>query len=116
VLCLDVGHPAALGSQSKDSNILDWISQPWRNAPVLQLQQSTFSSDRHAPYFSRNPIEGENSPAKIISGIERWKASKVPAFFEIIHPHEASDELVLKEIKESVVLWQSLIVDLSKQK
>jgi len=116
VLCLDVGHPAALGSQSKDSNILDWISQPWRNTPVLQLQQSTFSSDRHAPYFSRNPIEGENSPAEIILGVESWKASKVPAFFEIIHPHEASDELVLKEIKESVLLWQSLIVDLSEQK
>jgi hypothetical protein len=116
VLCLDVGHPAALGRESEDSNILDWISQPWRNTPVLQLQQSTYSSDRHAPYFSTNPIEGENSPADIIRGISKWKALKVPAFFEIIHPHEVSDERVLEELKESIGLWQSLIVDLDKDK
>jgi hypothetical protein len=116
ILCLDVGHPAALGRESKDNNILDWISQPWRNTPVLQLQQSAYSSDRHAPYFSRDPIEGENSPAEIIRGVNKWEASKVPAFFEIIHPHEVSDELVLKEIKESIALWQSLIGDIGKDK
>jgi sugar phosphate isomerase/epimerase len=116
ILCLDVGHPAALGIESKDNNILDWISQTWRNTPVLQLQQSAYSSDRHAPYFSSDRVEGENSPSEIIRGISKWKASKVPAFFEIIHPHEASDELVLKEIKESIALWQRLIVDLGKDK
>ncbi len=116
ILCLDVGHPAALGRESKDNNIRDWISQPWRNTPVLQLQQSAFSSDRHAPYFSRDPIEGENSPAEIIRGVNKWEASTVPAFFEIIHPHEVSDELVLKEIKESIALWQRLIVDLGEDK
>ena len=116
ILCLDVGHPAALGRESKDNNIRDWISQPWRNTPVLQLQQSAYSSDRHAPYFSRDPIEGENSPAEIIRGVNKWEASTVPAFFEIIHPHEVSDELVLKEIKESIALWQRLIVDLGEDK
>lgn len=116
ILCLDVGHPAALGRESKDNNIRDWISQPWRNTPVLQLQQSAYSSDRHAPYFSRDPIEGENSPAEIIRGVNKWEASTVPAFFEIIHPHEVSDELVLKEIKESIALWQHLIVDLGQDK
>lgn len=114
ILCLDVGHPAALGRESKDNNIRDWISQPWRNTPVLQLQQSAYSSDRHAPYFSRDPIEGENSPAEIIRGVNKWEASTVPAFFEIIHPHEVSDEIVLKEIKESIALWQRLIVDLGE--
>ena len=116
ILCLDVGHPAALGRESKDNNIRDWISQPWRNTPVLQLQQSAYSSDRHAPYFSRDPIEGENSPAEIIRGVNKWEASTVPAFFEIIHPHEVGDELVLKEIKESIALWQRLIVDLGEDK
>ena len=111
-----MGHPAALGRESKDNNIRDWISQPWRNTPVLQLQQSAYSSDRHAPYFSRDPIEGENSPAEIIRGVNKWEASTVPAFFEIIHPHEVSDELVLKEIKESIALWQRLIVDLGEDK
>lgn len=116
ILCLDVGHPAALGRESKDNNIRDWISQPWRNTPVLQLQQSEYSSDRHAPYFSRDPIEGENSPAEIIRGVNKWEASTVPAFFEIIHPHEVSDEIVLKEIKESIALWQRLIVNLGQDK
>jgi hypothetical protein len=50
VLCLDVGHPCALPTDTADADPLAWLREPWPRTPVLHLQQTERGSDHHWPF------------------------------------------------------------------
>ena len=107
VLCLDVGHPPALGTDFRDSSPEQWLNEAWRSTPVIQLQQSGSGADRHGPFTALGNETGRVDRNSVLDCIRHWNADDVYLFFEIIHPHEADDALVLRELKESVEFWRS---------
>lgn len=109
VLCLDVGHPAALGAGHPDHDLDAWLKQPWRNTPVLQLQQSVTGSDRHGAFTEATASEGAIDPQIVVDRIRQWDATDVYLFFEILHPHEMDDQQMLRELKASVDLWRDAL-------
>lgn len=109
VLCLDVGHPCPLRTGTASDDPMAWLHEPWARTPVLHLQQTDRTGDHHWPFTaSRNAI-GMIHPEAILEAIRRWPADDVYMFLEIIHPFEATDEIVLGDLRVSVQYWQDAL-------
>ena len=108
-LCLDIGHPCALGTGTASDDPLAWLHEHWARTPVLHLQQTDRGSDRHWPFTSSHNAGGIIRPEPVLDAILQWPAGDVFLFLEVIHPFEAPDELVLSEVRESVAYWRTAI-------
>lgn len=106
-LCLDLGHPPALPEETGSAIPTRWLEERWLNTPVLQLQQSPYGADHHGPFTEAANREGAVDRDAAIELLRGWDADEVLMFFEIIHAHEAPDESVLNELRESVEFWRA---------
>ncbi|MFV0427383.1 MAG: hypothetical protein ACK5KU_10165 [Beutenbergiaceae bacterium] len=106
-LCLDVGHPPSLPAGTPSASAASWVAQTWEHTPVVQLQQSPIGADHHGPFTAAANAAGAVDRDTILAGLADWDADEVPLFFEIIHAHEAPDELVLADLRESVGYWRA---------
>jgi hypothetical protein len=106
VLCLDVGHPPALGAHHPSHEVEDWFQQEWLHTPVVQLQQSALGSDRHAPFTAETATWGQVDPVRVMRWVERWGVSEVFMFLEVIPAHESEATQVLSDLKTSVQVWR----------
>lgn len=109
-LCLDLGHPVGLPPSSKSTDPVAWLSETWANIPIVQLQQSPIGADHHGAFTARNNATGAvNRDACLKALRSQYSDAEVYLFFEIIHPHEYDDALVLEEIKESIAFWDEAL-------
>jgi sugar phosphate isomerase/epimerase len=109
-LCLDVGHPPSLPAVDRSSQPGAWVTEAWLNTPVVQLQQSPLGADQHGPFTAAANENGAVDRDVIIDAIREWDAEVVPSFFEIIHAHEAPDDVVLQELATSVEYWRTGLI------
>ncbi|MFL5628112.1 MAG: sugar phosphate isomerase/epimerase family protein [Ktedonobacteraceae bacterium] len=107
VLCLDIGHPCALHTGTSSDDYLAWFAQSWQRTPIVHLQQTDTSGDHHWPFTQAYNSIGVIQAEKVISAVRSWThASDVYLFLEPIHPFEAADATVLRELRESVEYWR----------
>lgn len=107
VLCLDLGHPAALRTGTDSDDLVQWLRAPWRRQSILQLQQSQRGSDRHGPFTSQSNSNGLVDHDLVYAGLNAgsW-SSPVHAFLEVIPAHELDDDQALQDMVESVDYWR----------
>lgn len=109
-LCIDLGHPVALPAETGSTDPVAWLSEPWLNTPVVQLQQSPLGSDHHGAFTAANNAEGAVDRDACLQALRTWDPHEdVYLFFEIIHAHEHRDSSVLAEIKESIDHWRAVL-------
>ncbi len=114
-LCLDVGHPFAIrDAHQRGGGLEPWLCEPWACTPVVQLQQTRWGQDQHAP-FAGEPIEGQVEREKVLAAVSEWPADEVTLLLEIIPSHEAADDLVLEDLRASVDYWREGISCLAKR-
>ncbi|MDQ6661070.1 MAG: sugar phosphate isomerase/epimerase [Chloroflexota bacterium] len=108
ILCIDVGHPCALHTGTPDDDYLTWLTSPWSHTPVVHLQQTDATGDHHWPFTGEYNRRGSVRAESVLNAIQSWPGnSDVYLFLEPIHPFEADDALVLRDLRESVQYWQS---------
>lgn len=105
-LCLDLGHPAALRTGTSSDEPTAWLGEPWRNAPIIQLQQSPRGSDHHAAFTVANNSTGLVHRDEVLPALMQWKVPAIELHLEVIPAHEADDDDVLADLVESVRYWQ----------
>ncbi|MBK0418790.1 TIM barrel protein [Leucobacter sp. CSA1] len=107
VLCLDLGHPAALTTGTGSDDPTNWLRSAWRHQPLLQLQQSPRGADLHGPFTASTNAEGIVQREPVLTALDQaeWQ-SPVHAFLEVIPAHEADDQVVLADLVHSVRYWR----------
>jgi sugar phosphate isomerase/epimerase len=107
VLCLDIGHPCALHTGTASDDYLAWLAQTWPHTPVLHLQQTDRNGDHHWPFTAQYNTQGIVKAADTLRAIQHWTTEDdIYLFLEPIHPFEADDDVVLRDLRESVQYWQ----------
>jgi len=107
ILCIDVGHPCALHTGTPSDDYLTWLTQPWPHTPVVHLQQTDATGDHHWPFTAEYNDRGKVQAASVLNALQSWPGdADVYLFLEPIHPFEADDALVLRDLRESVQYWQ----------
>jgi sugar phosphate isomerase/epimerase len=110
VLCLDVGHPGALHTDSPTDDYLEWLRRPWPHPPIIHLQQSDRTGDHHWPFTPERNLAGIIRAESILEVIRGWQAAEhVYLFLEPIHPFEAEESKVLQDLRESVQYWRAAL-------
>jgi D-erythrulose 1-phosphate 3-epimerase len=110
VLCLDIGHPCALRTGTSSDDYLAWFAQFWRQTPVVHLQQTDATGDHHWPFTRAYNAQGMILAEKVCAALQQWSgAQDIYLFLEAIHPFEAEDALVLRELRASVEHWRALL-------
>ncbi|MEH7224743.1 TIM barrel protein [Bacillus sp. JJ1566] len=106
-LCFDMGHTTnpSLTSQEKDPYL--WIEKLSDTIPIIHLQQTDGKLDRHWPFTEKNNKKGTVDASKLVKTLEHIDKKEIVLLLELGHPFEENDDLVLKEIKESVEYWKN---------
>jgi sugar phosphate isomerase/epimerase len=113
ILCLDVGHPCALNTNTTSDDYLAWFAQTWPQTPVVHLQQTDRSGDHHWPFTEAYNRKGMISAESVLASMQQWPTvSDIYLFLEPIHPFEEDDQQVLKDLRESVQYWKEAMSSL----
>ena len=108
-LTIDVGHQCTIGVKEPDNDVYSWLRELSPESPVIHLQQTDGKADRHWPFTEKYNKIGIIKPEKVIEAIEKSGAKEVYLMLEIIHPFEAEEKTVLKDLKASVDYWKNYI-------
>jgi hypothetical protein len=114
VLCLDLGHPAALNTGTTSDDPVAWLNETWQHTPVIQLQQSSRGNDHHGPFTVAENENGLVHRDAVLDAISRWEVPEVFLFLEVIPAHEAEDAQVLRDLVESAEYWREGIRQLPR--
>lgn len=105
-LCLDLGHPAALCTGSASDEPTAWLGEPWRQTPVIQVQQSPRGEDRHGAFTRANNLRGLVRREEVLPMLLLWDVPEVEVHLEVIPAHETPDSIVVRELIASVEYWR----------
>lgn len=109
-LCIDLGHACSWRVESStDLDPYAWLRELGRFSPAVHVQQTDGKADRHWPFTEEYNRVGIIKPDKVVEALDDSGASDVVLFLEIIHPFEAPDDKVLREIGESVKYWRDYV-------
>jgi sugar phosphate isomerase/epimerase len=100
LLNIDLGHQCTL--QGIEANPFEWLRRFAPKSPAIHIQQTDGKGDRHWPFTEQYNKVGIIKPEKIIEAIEASGAKEVYLFLEYIPAFEYPDNLVLKELEESI--------------
>ncbi len=109
VLCLDVGHQCAPGTSGPDRDPYAWLTRMGDRAPVVQLQQSDATADRHWPFTAERNRAGRIDADRVLVALDRSGATHVVLILEVVPPFEEDDERVLRDLEESVSYWRDAL-------
>lgn len=104
--CLDVGHQCAVDAKGKDKDPYTWLKRFAALSPVVHIQQTDGKLDTHWPFTEEFNKKGIIKPKRVVEAIQESGADETFLFLEILHPFEADEKKVLKDIKESVAYWK----------
>jgi len=108
-LTIDTGHQCTIGVKEQDNDVYLWLEKLASESPVIHVQQTDGKGDRHWPFTEEYNNVGIIKPDKVINAIEKSGAKEVYLMLEIIHPFEAEENKVLKDLKASVNYWKNYI-------
>lgn len=101
-LTIDLGHQCTPGVSDKDADPYSWLRELGSLSPVIHIQQTDGKADRHWPFTEKYNRVGIIDPAKVIDALEDSGASEVYLMLEYIPPFEEEDDMVLKNLEESI--------------
>jgi len=107
--CLDLGHQCTVGVDRKDKDTCQWLRQLAGRSPLIHIQQTDGQADHHWPFTKEYNEKGIMEPPRVIEAINDSDAQEVTLLLEAIHPFEAEERLVLREMKESVEYWKKYL-------
>ncbi|MBD3230021.1 MAG: TIM barrel protein [Candidatus Lokiarchaeota archaeon] len=108
--CIDLGHSCAVACKSKYSrDPYNWLKEIAPLSPEIHLQQTDGKADCHWPFTKEYNERGIIEPTKVLSAIDDSDAQEISLFLEIIHPFEADEKMVLKDLIESVEYWKQYL-------
>lgn len=113
VLCLDLGHPVASAERDAGDRLARWLTSPWGRTPVIQLQQASEGVDSHGPFTARTAQTGRVERDRVLEKLMDWPAEEIFLFLEVIPAHEADDDQVLDDLKQSIDHWREGIAALN---
>ena len=108
-LCLDTGHMCSYSNKGYDRNPYVWIEKFSKYSPIIHIQQNDGNSDAHMPFTIKNNKNGIIKAEKVINSLKNSGTKEVTLIFEIIHPYEYNESLIIDEIKESVDYFRKFI-------
>jgi sugar phosphate isomerase/epimerase len=106
-ICLDTGHQCASGNSFYDRELSNWIRHFGNLVEVIHLQQNDGCVDSHLPFTAEHNKNGVVRPDKVIHGTRNLDSCVF--IFEVIHPAEYPDHLVIEEIYQSIQHWKQHI-------
>lgn len=107
LLNIDLGHQCTLRGVEADP--YEWLRKFAPKSPAIHIQQTDGKGDRHWPFTEQYNRIGIIKPDKMVEAIEASGAKDVYLFLEYIPPFEYPDDLVLKELEESVKYLKQFI-------
>jgi hypothetical protein len=107
--CMDTGHQCTYTESGKDLDTYAWVEEIAPMSPVMHVQQTDGSMDRHWPFTSEYNEKGIIKGKNLVESIESSGASEVSLVLEIIHAFEESEEKVLQDLDKSVAYWKEFI-------
>jgi len=100
LLNLDLGHQCTL--QGIEADPYEWLRRFAPKSPAIHIQQTDGKGDRHWPFTEQYNKIGIIKPDKVVESIDASGAKEVYLFLEYIPPFEYPDDLVLKDVEESI--------------
>jgi D-erythrulose 1-phosphate 3-epimerase len=111
VACLDVGHQCVVGASGAELDPYAWLTALGAQAPVVQLQQSDAVADHHWPFTPAANAAGRIAAPQVLRALQESGAAEVALILEIIHPFEASDDQVIRDLRVSTEYWRRHLAD-----
>ena len=107
LLNIDLGHQCTL--QGIEADPYEWLRRFASKSPAIHIQQTDGKGDRHWPFTEQYNKIGIIKPNKVVEAIEASGAKEVYLFLEYIPPFEYPDNLVLKDLEESIKYLKQFI-------
>jgi sugar phosphate isomerase/epimerase len=108
-LCLDVGHMCVAGASGDDLDPYAWLRAFARVAPIVQVQQSDASADRHWPFTEEWNRLGRIEADRVLDALGEGGAEDVVLMLEINPPSARDDESVIDDLVASVGYWREAL-------
>jgi len=109
-LCIDLGHACSWSVDRKeDLDPYAWLRELGAFSPALHIQQTDGKADRHWPFTEEYNRVGIIEPDKVLEALDDSGVKEAVLFLEIIHPFEAPDDKVLKDLHESIKYWREYL-------
>ena len=107
--CLDLGHMWVAGATGDDLDPYAWLRAFARVAPVVQVQQSDATADRHWPFTEEWNRLGRIHADPVLDALGEGGAEDVVLMIEV-HPASAqADESVVDDLVASVDYWREAL-------
>jgi sugar phosphate isomerase/epimerase len=108
-LCLDVGLMCVAGASGDDLDPYAWLRAFARVAPIVQVQQSDASADRHWPFTEEWNRLGRIEADRVLDALGEGGAEDVVLMLEINPPSARDDESVIDDLVASVGYWREAL-------
>ena len=108
-VCLDLGHMWVAGASGDDLDPYAWLRAFARVAPVVQVQQSDASADRHWPFTAEYNDLGRIHADPVLDALGEGGAEDVVLVLEV-HPPSAQDDAgLVNDLVASVAYWREAL-------
>jgi len=108
-LCLDVGHMCVAGASGDDLDPYAWLRAFARVAPIVQVQQSDATADRHWPFTEEWNKLGRIEADRLLDALGEGGAEEVVLMLEVSPPSARDDESVVDDLVASVGYWREAL-------
>ena len=108
-LCLDVGHMCVAGASGDDLDPYAWLRAFAPLAPIVQVQQSDASADRHWPFTAEWNRLGRIEADRVLDALGEGGAEDVVLMLEVSPPSAQDDLQVVEDLVVSIAYWREAL-------
>jgi sugar phosphate isomerase/epimerase len=108
-VCLDLGHMWSAGATDEDLDPYAWLRAFAPVAPIVQVQQSDASSDRHWPFTEQWNQRGRIHADPVLDALGEGGAQDVVLMLEVHPPSAQDDESVIEDLVVSIAYWREAL-------
>ena len=108
-LCLDLGHMCVTGATGDDLDPYAWLRAFAPVSPIVQVQQSDATADRHWPFTDEWNRLGRIEADRVIDALGEGGAEDVVLMLEVSPPSAQDDLGVIDDLVTSVAYWREAL-------
>ncbi len=105
-VCLDLGHMCVAGASGDDLDPYAWLRAFAPLAPIVQVQQSDASADRHWPFTEEWNRVGRIEADRVLDALGEGGAEDVVLMLEVSPPSAQDDLRVVDDLVVSIAYWR----------